>query len=269
MENIIDKLNRDVRNAASTLNHQEARYLVDLYYQMQHNRIVSNNQQRILNESDEKEPHETIAFFGVQYEKVENEIKSVLKKYVESQPIGMWMLSITGIGPVIAAGMIANIDIKKCQTAGAIWKFAGLDPTVEWKKGQKRPWNADLKTLCWKLGQSFLKVQSNSNAFYSRLYLERKEYETEKNEKGDYAEQAKEKLEKFKIGKTTEAYKAYSVGKLPIQHIRARALRWTVKIFLSHLFEVWYELDRGEKPPKPFAIAQLGHAHMIEAPNRP
>ena len=96
------------------------------------------------------------------------------------------MLSITGIGPVIAAGMIANIDIKKCQTAGAIWKFAGLDPTVEWKKGQKRPWNADLKTLCWKLGQSFLKVQSNSNAFYSRLYLERKEYETEKNEKGDY-----------------------------------------------------------------------------------
>lgn len=106
MENIIDKLNRDVRNAAATLSHQEARYLVDLYYQMQHNRIVSNNQQRILNEADEKEPHETIAFFGVQYEKVENEIKSVLKKYVESQPVGRWMLSITGIGPVIAAGML-------------------------------------------------------------------------------------------------------------------------------------------------------------------
>ena len=52
MENIIDKLNRDVRNTAATLSHQEARYLVDLYYQMQHNRIVSNNQQRILNETD-------------------------------------------------------------------------------------------------------------------------------------------------------------------------------------------------------------------------
>ena len=42
-----------------------------------------------------------------------------------------------GIGPVIAAGLLANIDIKQAPTVGHIWRFAGLDPTNKWigKKG--------------------------------------------------------------------------------------------------------------------------------------
>lgn len=53
MENIIDKLNRDVRNAAATLSHQEARYLVDLYYQISH---IADGIAGIHDKADQSEP---------------------------------------------------------------------------------------------------------------------------------------------------------------------------------------------------------------------
>jgi len=267
--NALQKLNRDIKNASLTLTDSEARYLVDTYYQIQEYRKKTNNQCRVLADGTENEPHETLAFFANNFEVLENNIKNVLDSYTKGHPVGQWLQSITGIGPVIAAGLLAHIDIKKVQTAGQIQAFAGLDPTREWKKGELRPHNAKLKTLCWKIGQSFVKVSNNDKDFYGKIYKQRKEYEMTKNEAGEYADQAKTKLEKFKIGKDTEAYKHYSQGKLPPAHIQQRAERFAVKIFLSHLFDVWYRYDRGEAPPKPYAIAHLEHAHMIEIPNNP
>lgn len=265
----LNKLKRDIKNAGSTLSKEEARYLVDLYYQMQEYRKASDNQVRQLQKSDTKEPHETLAFFADNFRTLERNIKSVLQVYAESQPIGQWMLSICGIGPVISAGLMANIDITKVQTAGQIQAFAGLDPTREWKKNEKRPYNARLKTLCWKIGQSFIKVQNNEEDVYGRIFAIRKAYEIERNEKGELADQAAAKLEKYNIGKDTDAYKWYSQGKLPPAHLNQRASRYAVKIFLSHLFSVWYEMEHKEKPPKPYAIAILNHAHEIPIPNWP
>lgn len=265
----LNKLKRDIKNAGTTLSKEEARYLVDLYYQMQEYRKASDNQVRQLQKEDTKEPHETLAFFANNFRTLERNIKSVLQVYAESKPIGQWMLSICGIGPVISAGLMANIDITKVQTAGQIQAFAGLDPTREWNKGQKRPYNARLKTLCWKIGQCFIKVQNNEEDVYGKIFAIRKAYEIERNEKGELADQAKAKLEKYNIGKDTDAYKWYSQGKLPPAHINQRASRYAVKIFLSHLFSVWYEMEHKEKPPKPYAIAILNHAHEIPIPNWP
>ena len=265
----LNKLKRDIKNAGTTLSKEEARYLVDLYYQMQEYRKASNNQVRQLQKEDNKEPHETLAFFANNFRTLERNIKSVLQVYAESKPIGQWMLSICGIGPVISAGLMANIDITKVQTAGQIQAFAGLDPTREWNKGEKRPYNARLKTLCWKIGQCFIKVQNNEEDVYGKIFAIRKAYEIERNEKGELADQAKAKLERFNIKKTTDAYKWYSQGKLPPAHINQRASRYAVKIFLSHLFSVWYEMEHKEKPPKPYAIAILNHAHEIPIPNWP
>jgi hypothetical protein len=265
----LNKLKRDIKNAGTTLSKEEARYLVDLYYQMQEYRKASDNQVRQLQKEDNKEPHETLAFFANNFRTLERNIKSVLQVYAESKPIGQWMLSICGIGPVISAGLMANIDITKVQTAGQIQAFAGLDPTREWNKGEKRPYNARLKTLCWKIGQCFIKVQNNEEDVYGKIFAIRKAYEIERNEKGELADQAKAKLERFNIKKTTDAYKWYSQGKLPPAHINQRASRYAVKIFLSHLFSVWYEMEHKEKPPKPYAIAILNHAHEIPIPNWP
>jgi hypothetical protein len=260
----VRKLDRDMGKAASTLTATEARYLVDSYYGMQEGRIRANNQIRALTQSGE--PHESIAWLSTESRVLEESVKRTLDAYSANHPVGKRMRTVTGVGPVISAGLLAHIDITRAPTAGAIWRYAGLDPTSEWKKGQKRPHNASLKTLCWKLGESFVKVCNNKDAVYGKIYQERKEAEIVQNEAGAFADQAAAKLEKFNIGKTTDAYKAYSVGKLPPAHIHARAKRVAVKMFLSHLHEVWYEIEFGKKAPVPyvFEFADKEHVHKIE-----
>jgi len=261
----VKKLNKDLKQAAKNLKEQEVRYLVDAYYMIQENRKAFGNQIRALQESGE--PNETVQWFFEQSRILEGNIKKVLDIYTSQHPLGRWAKSIPGIGPVITAGLLAHIDITKAPTVGHIWSYAGLNPQQKWEKGQKRPWNARLKTLCWKIGESFVKVKNNPNDIYGKIYEARKEYETEKNERKEYAEQAAKILQTKNIGKDTIAYYYYSNGMLPPGHIHERAKRYAVKIFLSHYHYVAYRLHYGEEPPKPYAIVYLGHIHEIPVPN--
>lgn len=364
------RLSRDIRKGVATLGPRQARYLVDMYYQMQDYRIASNNQARSM--TADEEPHETINFFASQMQALENQIKRVLDDWTDTEPsrLGQWARSITGVGPVIAAGLLAHIDINKATTAGKIWRYAGLDPTIEWrsskdchaivnqsfdaakatagdyydqklaalqdiseefgrsvpnllnllgaeytvnsetgevvtiisdidpnelaKKLAKRPWNASLKVVCWKLGESFVKVSGNPNDYYGKIYQQRKEFEQKRNEeveevhmeqipyelrnevfeiegrkfRGGNGKQAADILQKKRIGKDTDAYKAYSVGKLPPAHIHARAKRYAVKMFLAHYHEVGRKLN-GLDVPVPYVIEHMGHKDYIAPPNFP
>jgi len=261
----IQRLSTDLARAASSLTTREARYLVDSYYAIQEYRKAANNQTRAM--QGDGEPHAVVQWLGQQMTGLEAQIKRALEKWTDANPVGEWAKSICGIGPVISAGLLAHIDISKAPTVGHIWRFAGLDPTVTWERKQKRPWNASLKTLCWKIGESFVKVSGNPNDVYGKLWLKRKEEEMARNEAGDYQEIAKLVLASKNIGKKTEAYKHYEIGKLPPAHIHARAKRWAVKLFLSHYHHVAFETEFGYPPPKPFALEHLGHAHFVPIPN--
>jgi hypothetical protein len=258
----IDRLTRDLAKSASTLSEQEVRYLVDYYYICQEDRKRANNQQLALDEAHE--PCMVISWLAAQAETLESQIKRALEVYTKAHPVGKWLNDQYGIGPVISAGLLAHIDITKAPTVGHIWRYAGLDPTMKWEKGQKRPWNGSLKTLCWKIGQSFMKFSNREDCYYGKIYRERKEYEVARNERKENVEAVAKALEK--VGKHTEAYQHLIQGKLPPAQIDARARRYAVKMFLSHLHHIWYEIHYGEKPPKPFAIAILNHAHYIPPP---
>lgn len=263
----ISKLARDIKAATAELTPSEARYLVDSYYEIQEYRKAAHNQVRALTTSEE--PCEIIQWLGDQMETLENQIKRVLDGYTNSLEVGRWMKGITGIGPVLSAGLLAHIDIDKAPTVGHIWRFAGLDPTTKWEKGQKRPWNARLKVLCWKIGESFVKTCNNDKSFYGPIYQERKLLEIQRNEAGQFADQAAAVLQSKKIGKDTEAYAWYSQGKLPPAHLHARACRYAVKLFLSHLHEVWYKEHFHVAPPAPYPIAHMGHVDKITPPLTP
>ena len=243
----------------------EARYLVDAYYVIQEYRKTAANQLRAATAENEQ-PSEILQGFLSEYERLENAMKRELERFAKSSEIGRWALSICGIGPVITAGLLAEIDIRKAPTVGCIWAFAGLAPGVEWKKGEKRPWNARLKTLTWKISDSFVKVSGRDSDIYGKVYRQRKELEQERNEAGMFADQAARKLAETKIGKDTEAYKWYSVGKLPPGHIDMRARRYATKLFLAHFWEVAYRDHYKVAPPLPYPIAFLGHAHKIDPP---
>jgi len=248
----------------------EVRFLVDMYYSIQKQRVQASNRVKGLERDAEKEgndaePHDVLAWMFGQMDTLENQVKRVLAIYVETHGMNWFFDQTLGIGPVLASGLLAHIDIHQAPTVGHIWNFAGLNPDMEWKKGQKRPHNAQLKTICWKIGDSFVKLSGRDDAFYGQVYKKRKEREVAKNDASEFADQAAKKLEKYKIGKNTDAYKFYSNGKLPPAHLDMRARRYAVKLFLSHLHQCWHEQEISAVP-KPFAVEHLGHAHVIKPP---
>jgi hypothetical protein len=300
------KLTKDMKEAAKNLGPTEARFLVDAYYQMQDQRIRSAGQVRSMNKEETPEPHAVLDWLLEQSTVLEKQVHIALYAYAKSQDMGNWLMSICGVGPVIAAGLLAHIDWTK-PTVGHIWRFAGLDPTSVWVKGKRRPWNASLKTLCWKVGESFVKQRPNKKDIYGKEYFLRKTNEITQNDQGLYAAQAKVKLEK--VGKNTESWPWYAacypagtaaaylalasvfperdkctaeraqllrdrrveagtgVHMLPPNHINARARRWTVKLFLSHSHFVGLWLKTKRLAPNPYPIAFCGHAHVIPPPN--
>ena len=142
------------------------------------------------------------------------------------------MRSIPGISPVIAAGFMAHLDIApwRCHNvalkgtknlpctaekgactdncghepinyAGQWHTFAEIESSHSVGKKTRRPWNTALKTLCFKLGESFVKVQNHKDDFYGQT-VGRKSEEWERNFNGENAKAAELALKK-NIGKNT------------------------------------------------------------------
>jgi len=263
----IKRLNRDLKKAAATLTATEARFLVDAYYQMQRDRIRAAHQARTLEEAGE--PNQLLGWLFDNTAVLERNIKSALGTYSQNNPVGKWAESIIGIGPVISAGLLAHIDITKAPTVGHIWRFAGLDPTVQWKEGQKRPWNGALKRLCWIIGESFTKQQAHKDDFYGKIYVQRKVQEEAKNANHDFSDQAATALTTKNWKRDTQTKAAYEQGLLPQARIHLRAQRYATKLFLAHWHAVAYRYHYSALPPKPYVLAHLGHVHEILVPNYP
>lgn len=327
----INKVEKDLKKEIKSLKNitrSEIRILVDTMYQLQKMRIRLESQIRAINSNSDEATKVTIKILEWNFDNIlvqEEECVKCLKLAVESSPVGRWLLEIKGIGPIMAANLIAYFDVSKCNYATHFISYAGINDNnrpwlgaekskqivdsvlgkrrtitdndltelsirTKWsfeylskscttfdKKGNmkrskddlikaisKIPYNKELKKIMYILGTGFIKNGKRKEpSTYALLYQQRKVYETEKNERGDYADQAKNILKTKNIGKNTEAYKAYSQGKLPESQIHMRALRWMNKIFLSHLFEEMYRVEKGQIPPKFYALEYLGHKDFI------
>lgn len=131
----IKQLKSDLKRAKQALTKREARYLVDLYYTVQGHRMRLERQ--ISTAKEAGEPHATLAWAKYQFQAAEQGIKGVLDAYSDTEYMGRWAKSIYGIGPVISAGLLAHVNMEHCTTAGKLWRFAGLDPTVKWLSRDK------------------------------------------------------------------------------------------------------------------------------------
>ena len=260
------RFNRDVRSLAAEMDQNSTRKLVDAYYTIQENRMAFSAQARELKTQDS--PSELVEFLSYNLQLMEKSLKFPLEAFAQSTVAGQWALSQYGIGPVLAAGLCAHIDITKAPTAGSVWRYAGLDPTQKWEKGQKRPFNAELKTLSWKIGQSFMKFHKRDECFYGHLYKQDKDRRFSKNEAGDYADFAKEILD-TKNFKANQTRSILETGILSDAQIDAQARRFAVKIFLSHYHAVAFQAHYGEPAPRPYIIAHGDHVHEIAIPGNP
>jgi hypothetical protein len=244
------------------LKQNEIAEIVEIFYDTQDLRIAHANKERT------EPPSPLVEWLDFWLKIGERVIQNKLTQWIESDdapPECKWAYEQIGIGPIIASGLAAHIDVAKARTISAVWRFAGLAPGFDRKvKGQKLPYNARLKVLAWKAGQSFVKVSGKEGATYGKLYAEFKGQEIKRNESGAYTEAAKNELarKKFKA-EDSVTMKRLVAGKLSDAHLHARATRRTVKIFLAHYWTAG-RTGRGLPVNGPYPIDILGHSGKID-----
>jgi len=171
-----------------------------------------------------------------------DEIEKRLKSYVRDHDLWHWLKEIYGISEINAAGLIAKVgDISKFDTVSDLWSFFGLRPksSFDFEGGCKwesyehyRQATKEERTLAvYDIGENFIRKDS----FYRQFYDERRE--------------KAENEEKF--GKPEENK----------QHYYQDARRYAVKIFLSHLYEVWRRIE-GLETREPYIMQEEYHNYI-------
>ena len=265
------------------------RGLVEIFYDFQGQRIATFNNVLMNCERNGISEEDLEKKYGVkslieEAKTFENKIKKRLDSEVVNYKLyDKYLQHIQGIGSILSAGLIANIgDISKFDTISKLWMYAGLGfnkfcpecehptyVTVEYEdregnitkgkklkpfencpecnhkttpiiqkrtKGYQDNWSPRLRVLCWKLGSSFVK-QKAAKSGYRRIYESFRRDDTE-----FHPTKVKEN------GKTK-----YNDG-----HMYNRAVRKTVKIFMSHLWITWREME-GLEVKAPYVEKVLGH----------
>lgn len=242
--------NKDFKDAAKVIPKRQVKYLVDMYYTAQQMRIAVEGKLRSL----EEVPNAVLTIFLDMFEEVEKDLQSALDVYTANSDVGASFRRIKGIGPVLTAGWMAHVNVHIAVNAAKVMRFGGYDPTVKWEKGQKRPYNADLKLVLSKMGRAFVFL-SNRNSFFGQKYKENKKLIEKRNEAGMFAERCAELLRTRKYKEETNAFKCYSVGKYPPAHISASARLKTVALCVGVLHREHFRCVHGAYPADPFLVA--------------
>lgn len=142
------------------------------------------------------------------------------------------------------------------DTVSKYWAWWGLDVrdghAPKRKRGENIDWNPKMRMLAWKISKQFVMQGERYRMIYDaekmRLTAERI------GENGElfctHLEECQAKLKR----RAKPACKG---------HIDAMAKRKAVKMFLSHLWEKWRELE-GLPVRQPYAIEKLGHTTKQE-----
>lgn len=188
---------------------------------------------------------------------LEAELDADIKEIAATIPIIEEMENVKGVGFMLAAKVVSMIDIKRCNTVSALWRFSGLgviavcedcntlaiqgqkvcseddcggnvvNKAERLRKGEKAHFNKRLKTYCWQLGTSFLKSNSPYRAIYDKG---REQYEDRE-------------------------------GWSDMRKHRA-AMRKMIKTFLQHMWVRWRELE-GLPVNEPYILGKNGHSHYV------
>lgn len=220
------------------------RMKVSTYYALQKTRVATGNRVKAHvreGRMTELEAEKLHSFLDTDVLKLEKSMGNEIENDLAGHPVFEHLRAYRGIGPVLAAGLLATIqDPARYNHVSGLWAYAGLHVVdgvaARRRRGEKANWNPFLKTLCWKVGESFVKAGKDS--FYRGLY-----------------EEAREKYDKKEEQEATPSKaRAY-----------ARAKRWTVKMFLAHVLE-WWKLREGLPVPELYVHAYLGHVDKVPVP---
>ena len=102
------------------MSREEVKMLVDLYYQLQDNRKRSREQIRSIEQGHDGGKGSNVSVMNwvlLNQSIIEKQIPPIMKQMCENHEVGRWLLQIKGIGPVLAAGLMAYFNVKGRQYA--------------------------------------------------------------------------------------------------------------------------------------------------------
>lgn len=288
---------------------ETVKIVVRRLYDAQQQRIAAQNRiARLVREGVVPKEHaESIFAKTTEMEvKLEKMYERIVAKELKGKRImSEWLSKVKGIGPRLAGLLIANIGTPvRFANPSKLWAYCGLHVVdgraVRRKKGQKANWNAELKTTAFKIATSFIKA--GDSPYNSLYYAYRDRIIAREVDKGNTIWRAPNPKEtewpkgtKWILEHRPDKEKDYSGdktmlacdegrivmttatmgkdGKAPdwtYGRIHAMAMRYVAKIFLSHLWEVWYTIETGK--PAPCAVYVLdceagdckNHTHKID-----
>lgn len=181
-----------------------------------------------------------------------------------------YYLCTKGGEPAESKRLTSNHIVEIC--AQSQWKFSHFNDAMNAKGYYEKkdvigkcamvPYNRTLKTLMYKISDSFVK-NKNRGSLYGAIYADRKAQELRMNEEGKLAAAAAKAMASKKFV-NKDMIETYSNGKLSLGHIEMRARRVAVRVFLVHVFEeMWWEHYNTE-PPKFYPLQHLGHEDYIQ-----
>lgn len=142
------------------------------------------------------------------------------------------------------------------RTGEITWE--SLQKAIKW-----RPYSSELRYLCFLASLSFQNNIHQIDWAYTQLFRRRRDYEMKLNEAGAYADQAANCLKRHNWNPDGTPYWYYSRGFLPYMHIKRRARRWVVKVFLAHYHQVAYYERYSKLPPKPYILEVLDGNEIV------
>ena len=126
----IKRIREDIRAAGAATNRESAIHVVRAYYQVQEVRKMADAQATAALKAGT--PNVLLDWLTAEFMAVENEIQSAMDAFSDRFTVGRWSKSVHGIGPILSAGLIAHLDIRRAPHVGHIWSFVGAVPSVAW-----------------------------------------------------------------------------------------------------------------------------------------
>lgn len=212
------------------------RSLVDLRDRtVQKSRVAFSNRLFAIQNNTDTVPSQGIAEINrwlLRFIELEQEATHDIEVFAKEYPIIDVMIQVKGVGFTTAAKVASLIDIERAPTVSALWRYAGyavIDGKAERRVAhEKSHYNGRLRTNCYVVGGQFLKAHSP----YADLYYEAKEkYQSER----DW-----DKL-----------------------HIHLASMRKMIKVWLSHLWMCWREME-GLPTPNLYVMEHMGHTHLLK-----
>jgi len=193
---------------------------------------------------------------------LEKEYLSFMNEYISGEAIWtQWLSGVKGISTVLCANLLKEVgycdgiyteDVlddegeilhrkgdERTPSISSLWRYFGLDvvdgKAPKRRRGEKIGYKPRLRTLAWKITDSFVKQRT---PYYRDVYDKEKERQLRLMEE-----------------------KAENAPERPL-HAELRARRKTAKLFLSHFWFVARTLKYLSTEP-PYVEARLGHKHII------